>query len=99
MIDPAKLGIGRQEYYLEQLARSHDEYLSGHGEAPGYTLGEAWSAFGISGEVTPEQFERAFVGEHPDTGELLGRAHRGSDGVLAFDWVFRATKSLGLLYG
>lgn len=58
-----------------------------------------WSAFGISGEIMPEQFERAFVGEHAETGKLLGRAHRGSDGVLAFDFVFRGTKILGILYG
>ncbi|MGH8898233.1 MAG: MobF family relaxase [Egibacteraceae bacterium] len=98
MISPAKLGIGRQKYYLQQLASDRETYLSGRGEAPGYTVGRAWDTLGISGEVTAEQFERVFVGGHPVTGTPLGRAHR-KNGVLAYDFVFRPTKSVALLYG
>jgi hypothetical protein len=46
MISPAKLGNGRQKYYLQQLANDRQAYLSGHGEAPGYTLGSAWTRLG-----------------------------------------------------
>jgi TrwC relaxase len=68
MISPAKLGNGRQKYYLQQLASDRQAYLSGHGEAPGYTAGQAWNTLGASGEVTAEQFERVFIGGHPDRG-------------------------------
>lgn len=99
MIDPSKLGFGREDYYLRQVAEDREAYLTGHGEAPGYILGTAApEALGLSGEVTAEQFKRLFAGEHPDTGELLGRRHR-KDGVLAYDFVFRPTKSVSLLYG
>jgi conjugative relaxase-like TrwC/TraI family protein len=98
MISPAKLGNGRQKYYLQQLASDREAYLSGRGEAPGYTVGRAWETLGISGEVTAEQFERVFIGGHPNSGAPLGRAHR-KNGVLAYDFVFRPTKSVALLYG
>ena len=99
MIDTAKLGVGRQKYYLEQLARDRAEYLSGHGEAPGVWYGRAaGEAFALSGEATAEQFETMFAGRDPVTRELLGHAHR-SDGVLAYDLVFRPTKSVSVLYG
>lgn len=99
MIDPAKLGVGREDYYLREVAGDREAYLSGHGEAPGYWLGSAApKAFGLSGEVAAEQFRRVFVGRDPRTGELLGRHHR-TDGVLAYDFVFRPAKSVALLYG
>ncbi|MGH8055597.1 MAG: relaxase domain-containing protein [Stenotrophomonas sp.] len=99
VIDAAKLGAGREDYYLRQVAEDREAYLTGHGEAPGYVLGTAApEALALSGEVTAEQFRQLFVGEHPATGELLGRRHR-KDGVLAYDFVFRPTKSVSLLYG
>ena len=52
----------------------------------------------MSGEITAEQFRRVFTGCDPRSGELLGRRHR-KDGVLAFDLVFRPTKSVSVLYG
>ncbi len=61
-------------------------------------LGSAAAALGLSGEVSAEQFERLFAGQHPGTGTLLGRLHR-SGGNLAWDLVFRPTKSVSLLYG
>jgi conjugative relaxase-like TrwC/TraI family protein len=39
-----------------------------------------------------------FEGRHPDTGELLGRAH-GRNAVPGFDLVLRPTKSVSILYG
>lgn len=48
--------------------------------------------------MTAEQFTAMFTGHDPVTGKLLGRAHR-SDGVLAYDLVFRPTKSVSVLYG
>jgi len=97
VIDSTPLGVGRQKYYLEQIAKDREEYLSGHGEAPGYVLGSAGAKLGLAGEVTAEQFERLFTCCHPDSGELLGAAHR-KDGRLGWDLVFRPVKSLSLLW-
>ena len=42
MIDPAKLFAGRENYYLREVATDPEAYLTGHGEAPGYTIGSGW---------------------------------------------------------
>ncbi|WP_203854505.1 MobF family relaxase, partial [Dactylosporangium siamense] len=48
-----------------------------HGEAPGWWAGQTHELFGIRGEVGTEQLERLIgKGEHPLTGELLGRPWR-----------------------
>ncbi|MGH8907863.1 MAG: relaxase domain-containing protein [Egibacteraceae bacterium] len=74
MIDTAKLGVGREDYYLREIADDEEVYLTGHGEAPGRWYGRAaGEAFDLSGEVTAEQFKAMFTGRDPVTGELLGR--------------------------
>ncbi|MGH8932887.1 MAG: MobF family relaxase [Egibacteraceae bacterium] len=99
MIDTAKLGVGREDYYLREIADDEEAYLTGHGEAPGRWYGRAAGAsFNLSGEATAEQFKRVFTGCDPVTGKLLGRAHR-CDGVLGYDLVFRPTKSVSVFYG
>jgi conjugative relaxase-like TrwC/TraI family protein len=96
--DIAKLSVGREDYYVREVAGNREEYLSGHGESPGRWLGRGAQALGQRGIASTEAFVRMFHGRHPDTGELLGRAH-GDRGVPAFDLVLRPTKSVSLLYG
>jgi conjugative relaxase-like TrwC/TraI family protein len=96
--DIAKLSVGREDYYVREVANNREEYLSGHGESPGRWLGSGAAALGQHGTATTEAFVRVFHGRHPETGELLGRAH-GERGVPAFDVVWRPTKSVSLLYG
>ena len=96
--DIAKLSVGREDYYVREVAQNREEYLSGHGESPGRWLGRGAAALGQQGTATTEGFVNVFHGRHPDTGELLGRAH-GQRGVPAFDVVWRPTKSVSLLYG
>jgi len=96
--DIAKLAVGREDYYVREVAGNREEYLSGHGESPGRWLGRGAAALGQEGIASTEAFVRVFHGRHPDTGELLGRAH-GDRGVPAFDVVLRPTKSVSLLYG
>jgi conjugative relaxase-like TrwC/TraI family protein len=96
--DIAKLSVGREDYYVREVAENREEYLSGHGESPGRWLGRGARALGQQGVATTEAFVRMFHGRHPDTGELLGRPH-GERGVPAFDVVLRPTKSVSLLYG
>jgi conjugative relaxase-like TrwC/TraI family protein len=97
VVDVAKLSAGREDYYVCEIAGSHEEYLSGHGESPGRWYGGGSAALDQRGEASTEAFQRIFEGRHPTTGELLGRAH-GKRAVPAFDLVFRPTKSVALLY-
>jgi conjugative relaxase-like TrwC/TraI family protein len=97
VVDVAKLSPGREDYYLREIAGSHEEYLSGHGESPGRWYGAGAAALDQHGEASTEAFQRIFEGRHPDTGQLLGRAH-GKRAVPAFDLVFRPTKSVAILY-
>ncbi len=96
--DVAKLSVGREDYYVREVADNREEYLSGHGESPGRWLGRGAAGLGQQGTATTEAFAHVFHGRHPETGELLGRAH-GQRGVPAFDVVLRPTKSVSLLYG
>jgi conjugative relaxase-like TrwC/TraI family protein len=98
VVDVAKLRAGREDYYLERLADNHEEYLSGHGESPGRWYGAGATTLSLEGEVSKEAFQRLIQGRHPDTGELLGRAHRRT-AVTGFDLVLRPAKSVSVLYG
>jgi hypothetical protein len=96
--DIAKLSVGREEYYLRELATDHEQYLSGHGESPGRWYGAAATTLGLQGEASVAGFQAMFEGRDPTTGELLGRPH-GSNAVPGFDVVLRPTKSVSILYG
>jgi conjugative relaxase-like TrwC/TraI family protein len=95
--DLAKLSVGREDYYLREIAENREEYLSGHGESPGRWYGAGASALGQHGEASTEAFKRVFEGRHPATGELLGRAH-GKRSVPSWDLVLRPVKDVGVLY-
>jgi hypothetical protein len=95
--DLAKLSVGREDYYVREVAHNREEYLSGHGELPGRWYGAGAAALGQQGTATTEGFKRIFEGRHPDTGELLGRAH-GKGAVPSWDLVLRPVKDVGVLY-
>jgi conjugative relaxase-like TrwC/TraI family protein len=95
--DLAKLSVGREDYYLREIAENREEYLSGHGESPGRWYGAGAAALGQRGEASTEAFQRIFEGRHPETGELLGRAH-GKRAVPAWDLVLRPVKDVGVLW-
>jgi len=96
--DLHKLSAGRCDYYVREVARDREEYLSGHGESPGEFLGAGSTALGKSGVCSEEEFRRLFAWRHPDTGEQLGRAPR-SDAMPAWDLVLRPVKDVAILYG
>jgi conjugative relaxase-like TrwC/TraI family protein len=96
--DIAKLSVGREEYYIRELATDHEAYLSGHGESPGRWYGVGATSLGLQGEASPAGFQAMFEGRDPTTGELLGRPY-GRNAVPAFDVVLRPTKSVSILYG
>jgi conjugative relaxase-like TrwC/TraI family protein len=95
--DPRKLSADRVDYYVREIARNYEEYLSGHGEAPGEYLGGGSKALGKHGICSEEEFRRLFAWRHPDTGERLGRAPR-RDGMPAWDLVLRPVKDVSVLY-
>jgi len=95
--DLHKLSAGRCDYYVREVARDHEEYLSGQGESPGEFLGAGSAALGKSGVCSEQEFRRLFAWQHPDTGEQLGRAPR-SDAMPAWDLVLRPVKDVAILY-
>ncbi|HEV8555841.1 MAG TPA: MobF family relaxase, partial [Actinophytocola sp.] len=95
--DLAKLSAGREDYYVREVAENREEYLSGHGESPGRWYGAGATNLGQQGTASTEAFKRIFEGRHPDTGELLGRAH-GRNAVPAWDLVLRPVKDVGVLW-
>jgi conjugative relaxase-like TrwC/TraI family protein len=95
--DLHKLSAGRADYYLREIAKDREEYLSGQGESPGEWLGGSTAALGLRGECSPEEFQQVFAWRHPQTVEQLGRAPR-SDAMPAWDLVLRPVKDVSVLY-
>src|SRR5215217_9718089 len=63
--DIAKLSVGREEYYTQELATDHEAYLSGHGESPGRWYGAGATRPGLEGEASPAGFQAMFEGRDP----------------------------------
>lgn len=49
--DLHKLSAGRADYYVREVARDHEEYLSGNGESPRGVLGAGSTALGKQGSA------------------------------------------------
>jgi conjugative relaxase-like TrwC/TraI family protein len=93
------LAKAAKDYYLRKLGEvspGEDYYLRG-GTATGTWRGSGASELGLEGTVLAEGLVRLFDGEHPGTGERLGRRLR-RDGVAAWDLTFSADKSVSLLW-
>ncbi len=88
-----------KDYYLQKLGEispREDYYLRG-GTAAGRWCGSGATELGLAGSVSAEGLVRLFDGNHPGTGEQLGRRLR-TDGVAAWDVTFSADKSVSLLW-
>ena len=68
--DLHKLSAGRADYYVREIARDREEYLSGQGESPGEWLGSSAAALGMQGICSAGEFQRVFAWRHAQTGEL-----------------------------
>jgi ATP-dependent exoDNAse (exonuclease V) alpha subunit len=64
------LKAGQEAYWLDQIARNHEEYFSGRGESPGRFFGTAAAESGLEGVATAEQVRAMFQGLDPTTGEV-----------------------------
>ena len=107
MLSIGKLAVGQADYYLEQAhgavtragsVRSgvEDYYLRGP-EAPGTWIGAGTRPLGLQGKVDADRLDRVLAGEHPVSGEPLGRVVRQR--VPGFDLTFSAPKSVSVLFG
>jgi conjugative relaxase-like TrwC/TraI family protein len=89
----------RKDYYLQKLGEisPREDYFLRGGSAIGHWHGSGAADIGLTGTVSAEGLVRLFDGQHPRTGDQLGRRLR-ADGVAAWDLTFSADKSVSLLW-
>jgi conjugative relaxase-like TrwC/TraI family protein len=87
-------GTAAGRYYTEHLP---SYYLDGD-EPPGRWWGRGADQLGLAGDVEPEAFLAVMAGQHPATGEDLGRKY-GEGSVRGYDATFSAPKSVSVLFG
>jgi Ti-type conjugative transfer relaxase TraA len=99
MLSVGKLAAGPQagRYYEDAVARGREDYYAGEGERPGRWVGGGAAELGLTGQVEDEQTGRLLAGEHPASGDLLGRPMEDGS-VAGFDLTFSAPKSVGLAF-
>ncbi|MCA1680236.1 MAG: relaxase domain-containing protein, partial [Actinobacteria bacterium] len=100
MLSLGKLAAGPDagRYYEEAVARGREDYYAEEGEAPGRWIGAGAATLGLAGVVEDGQVGRLLAGEHPGSGERLGRKMT-EGGVAGVDLTFKAPKSVGILFG
>ncbi len=99
MLSIGKMVAGSEKYYLDTVAKGHEEYYTGSGEAPGQWLGSGSYGLGLVGEVTPDHLRSVLSGFAPDGRSLTAGRARPEGRVSGFDFTFSAPKSVSLLYG
>src|SRR3954470_7383415 len=107
MLSIGKLAVGQADYYLEQahgavtragsVRSGVEDYYLGGPEAPGAWIGSGGRPLGLRGSVDADRLDRVLAGEHPVSGEPLGRVVRQR--VPGFDLTFSAPKSVSVLFG
>src|SRR3954469_15630825 len=107
MLSIGKLAVGQADYYLEQahgavtragsVRSGVEDYYLGGPEAPGAWIGSGTRPLGLQGKVDADRLDRVLAGEHPVSGEPLGRVVRQR--VPGFDLTFSAPKSVSVLFG
>src|SRR5262245_5154150 len=71
MLSVAKLTLGQEAYYEQQVARGLDDYYAGSGESPGFWAGAGASALGLVGVVEDGDLGTLLRGVDPARGEML----------------------------
>src|SRR3954454_213696 len=102
-----KLAVGQTDYSLEQahgavtravsVRSGVEDYYLGGPEAAGAWIGSGTRPLGLQGKVDADRLDRVLAGEHPVSGEPLGRVVRQR--VPGFDLTFSAPKSVSVLFG
>lgn len=97
MVNVGKVVRESVEYYVSQVAHSAEEYYSVKGEAQGQWMGRGAAELGLTNTVKSEQFTSVLHGRKPGVDTPLS-AYFGRRKVLGVDAVFRAPKSVSLMY-
>ena len=71
MLSVAKLTLGQEAYYEQQVARGLDDYYAGRGESPGTWAGNGAGALGLVGVVEDSDLGTLLRGVNPASEERL----------------------------
>jgi conjugative relaxase-like TrwC/TraI family protein len=71
VLSVAKLTLGQEGYYEQQVARGLDDYYAGRGESPGLWVGGGASALGLVGVVEDGELGTLLRGVDPAGGGML----------------------------
>lgn len=96
MLGIRRIGAGRADYYLADLAAELPLPGGGAGRWTGAAAGDL--GLDAAGPVEAAQFRSLLVGQHPRTGRPLPLASSGGRRVAAFDLTFSAPKSASVVY-
>src|SRR6266545_3468574 len=76
VLSVAKLTLGQEAYYEQQVARGLDDYYAGRGESPGIWAGGGSAATGLAGEVADGDLGTLLRGVVPPNEERLRKLGR-----------------------
>ena len=76
MLSVAKLALGQEAYYEQQVVRGLDDYYAGRGESPGIWAGRGAAELGLSGVVEDGDLGTLLRGVNPATEKQLRRPVR-----------------------
>ncbi len=71
MLSVAKLTLGQEAYYEQQVAKGLDDYYTGRGESPGLWTGAGAEGLGLAGVVGDGELGTALRGVDPQSGREL----------------------------
>ena len=71
MLSVAKLTLGQEAYYEQQVARGLDDYYAGRGESPGIWAGDGSASLGLVGVVDDGDLGTLLRGANPANDERL----------------------------
>ena len=106
MLSLAKLGRGREDYYLRSVGADASRYYSERGEVAGAWLGGGAVDLGLYGQVQDQALLAVLAGYQPDarvegagwTGRQLVAPSSAGKRMPGFDACWKAPKSVSLLW-
>src|SRR5262249_39125868 len=98
MLTLAKLGRGREDYYLRAVGADASQYYSEHGEVAGLWLGGGAAELGPQGRAGAAALLAVLAGCQPATGERLVAPPTEGKRMPGIDACFKAPKSVSLLW-
>ena len=76
VLSVAKLTLGQEAYYEQQVVRGLDDYYAGRGESPGIWAGQGAAGLELSGVVDDGELGTLLRGVNPASGEPLRKPVR-----------------------